>query len=209
MTNSLKHQPANSSEIKINTDKYYTDSDELVDLLHGLTDKNESIRESSFKTLESISVEQPQSLFKHWEFLTDLLKSANTYHKYEALHLIANLTAADPDNRFNAIFDEFFNLIFDKSIVIVNHLLIVAPQIAKNKPDLRRKILKILLEFNTTPTLAKHKELSKAYVIQALEQFRQLGYRDKTITDFVKNGLNSSSPKTKQAAQQFLNNILE
>ncbi len=183
------------------------DADSLDSVVQNLRSKVDNIRYNSYTILEKISETSPEKLYDHWEFFIEQLRSTNTFYKYQAIHLMANLTKIDTGKKFDAISDEYFNQIHDKSIVTVNHLILASGRIIKYKPSFRRQILDMLLNTDTIRPNAKHKELTKAYVIEALmECYSEL--EDKSIViDFVRNRLNSDSPKTRKAAKAFLESL--
>jgi len=68
-------------------------------LLQNILSKDDKIRYPSFQALLLISEKNPELLYQKWDFIADLLKSKNSYHKYIAIYLIASLTPADTQNK--------------------------------------------------------------------------------------------------------------
>ena len=117
------------------------------------------------------------------------------------MRILANLTQADRDNRFETLFDRYYALLND-SVIVAGHLAADSGTIAKAKPELQNKITQRLL--NIDKTMQKHKGLVKAYAIDGLNEYYNEAENKKTILQFVREQLTSSSPKTRTKAKQFL-----
>jgi len=107
----------------------------LAGLLEGILVKTETIRFNSFKALLLICEEHPERLYPKWESVEDLLSSKNTYHKYIAIYLIANLTRVDTEGKFEKIFELFYGLLDDKSIIPASHVAGNSGRIVRAKPS--------------------------------------------------------------------------
>jgi hypothetical protein len=176
-------------------------------LLDNLWSKNETIRYNSHKVLVFISKEQPEILYSDWDYLVKFLDSDNTYHKLSAVHLLANLTKVDKDNKFEKIFDKYYSLLDDKSFITAAYVSAASGKIAKAKPKLQTKITNRLLNIDKTHHPQERIDLAKASVIEAFEEYFDQSRSKKRIVDFVKKQLNCQSPKTKKAAKEFLKSI--
>jgi len=194
-------------DIKAVAKKALKDDKLLAELLGNLRSKNETIRYNSHKVLFFITEEQPQSLYSHWDYLVEFLDSDNTYHKLSAVHLLANLTRIDNKNKFEKIFERFYGLLDDKSFITAAYVCSASGIIAKAKPKLQTKITNRLLSIDKTGHQQERKDLVKAAVIEAFEQYYKQAKNKKRIVDFVRKQLNCQSPKTRKAAKEFLNQI--
>ena len=65
----------------------------ITPLLNGLVLKRDLTRECSFRVIKVISLQKPSVLSSHCLFLVNMLNSANSHHKNNVVHLIANLIA--------------------------------------------------------------------------------------------------------------------
>ena len=178
------------------------DREALKLLLAGVVSKDDAYRYNCFKVLLQISESQPLVLYPEWDYFVALLGSSNAYHRSIAVQILANLTAADVQHRFEAIFDRYFDLLDDEKIIVTRSLVYNAGTIARAKPSLRARIVERLLGIDETHH--KHKDLIKADAIHSFEVFFE-DYPDKErILKFVEQQLECSSPKTRKAAQAFL-----
>jgi hypothetical protein len=176
----------------------------LAELLDNLRTKNEMIRYNSHKVLFSISEQQPKVLYPKWDFFTDLLDSDNTYHKLSSIQLLANLTKADTNGKFEKTFNKFYNLLDDTSFITAAYVAAASGKIAKAKPKLQTKITNRLLNIDKTHHDPERKDLVKGSAIESFKEYFEDARNKKKIIDFVKKQLKSKSPKSKKIAKEFL-----
>ena len=176
----------------------------VSELLEGVLSKKETIRFNSFKVLLHMSEEHPKILYAHWNFFADLLGSPNTYFKYIAIHIIANLTEVDIKGKFQKIFDQFYSLLDDKSVIPASHVAATSAKIAQTKPGLQNKITKKLLTIEQTHHRPERKDLIAGYAIEAFFGYFEGAMNKKKILQFVKRQLDGRSPTTRKKAKEFL-----
>ena len=126
----------------------------------------------------------------------------NSFHKYIAIWIIANLTKADPKNKFEKLFDDYYGLLGAKSVIPAAHVAAKSGKIALAKPELQADITSRLL--NIDSTVQKHKDLVKASAIEAFDVYFEQSRDQSKIIEFVKAQLNCESPKTRKMAKEFL-----
>jgi len=184
--------------------KVLKDYNLLSEVLKSVRAKEDSIRYPNAIALEILSEKHPEIIYPEWDFLLDLLKSKNAYHKSIAISTIANLTFIDDKKKFNTIFKKFFDLIDDKSVVVARKLAIYSGRIAKAKPSLRTKITEILLQIDKTKHNTNRKDLIKGDIIESFsEYFKDIKVKN-DVLEFVKTQLDSTSPSTIKKAKNFL-----
>lgn len=176
----------------------------LSKVLKGVMAKEDSVRYPNAIALEILSKENPNIIYPEWNFFVDLIKSKNVYHKSIAISTISNLTAVDEKNKFEEIFEEFFKLIDDKSVIVSRKLAICAGRIATAKLSLKSKITAVLLSINDTQHSPSRKDLIKGDIIESFSEYFKDIKDKKTIIEFVKKQLDSSSPSTMKKAKEFL-----
>ena len=181
--------------------KALKDDNLLFELVENLKSREETIRYNSFKVLLHITEVKPEVLYSSWDFLEDMLESKNTYWRSSAARLIANLTIADKKNRFEKIFDKYYDLLND-SVILAAGITANSGRIAKAKPKLQSKITDKLL--NIDKTNQKHKDLVKAGAIESFDEYFEEAKNKGKIIEFVKKQLYCESPKTRKKAEDFL-----
>jgi hypothetical protein len=170
------------------------DEKALKELLNGVLSKKDAVRYGSFKALNVLSETHPERLYSKWDFFADMLCNANTPPKYIAICIIANLTKADPQNKFEKIFDTYYGLLGDKSVIPPAHVALNSGKIALAKPHLQAEITNRLL--NIDNVVQRHKDLVKASAIETFDAYFEQSKDQQRISEFVKAQLNCESPKT-------------
>ncbi len=201
MLNDLLNKDINP---KIFAEKLIKKSDLITEYLDGLNSKNETYRYNCFKVLDIISEEKPELLYPKWDFFEDHLRSNNNYHKIAAVIIIANLTVVDKDKRFENFFDEFYSNLKSEKTITPIYVLKYSGKIVKFKPHLEERITSILVNIEKIYN-GKQIELLKSAVIESFFKYFDNVKNKDEIINFVKNQLNSESPKTRKIANKFLN----
>jgi hypothetical protein len=173
----------------------------IPELLESLKSKDDTERYGSFEVLLRLSEERPETLYPHWDFLAKMLDAENAYWKLIAVRLIANLTRADSESKFEGLFDKYYNLLND-SVIIAGHITANSGKIARAKPKLQAEITDRLL--NIDKTTQKHKDLIKAGAIESFGEYFAESKDKERIIAFVRQQLDSESPKTRKIAKEFL-----
>lgn len=184
-----------------------SDPDIFNTAIQNLLVKNYTIRFNNFDAFLLVSENHPELVYPHWDFFEKLLLSKATFQQYIGIHIIANLTQHDPEKKFEKIEEQFLELVKDKSIVTVNHVIRALAKIINNKPDLREKLIDFLFTVEKLRQDAKHKDLTLAYVIEAFQETYKFGIKKEEILGFVLAQRESSSPKTRKAVQSFLDSL--
>jgi hypothetical protein len=175
----------------------------LAELLDGILAKKDFIRFNSFKVLLFISEKHPEILYPKWDFFADLLDSDNSYQQYIAIYLIANLARADASDRLEGLFERLYGILGGEGTITAAHLARNSGKIAQAKPKLRARITEKLLNIDRTHR-GKQKELIKGHAIEALGEYFKEAENQPEILAFVRQQLQSQSPKTKKLAREFL-----
>jgi hypothetical protein len=174
----------------------------LQELLDGVLSKKDVVRQNSFQALNFLSENHPERLYGEWDFFANLICRGNSFHKYIAIYIIANLTKADAKNKFEKLFDVYYGLLGDNSVIPAAHVAVNSGKIALAKPGLQAEITNRLLDIDNT--VQRHKDLVKASAIEAFEAYFKQSENKARIIEFVKAQLNCGSPKTRKKAKEFL-----
>jgi hypothetical protein len=180
------------------------DGKALKMLLDGVVSKDDTYRYNCFRVLVQISDDHPLVLYPEWDYFVGLLGSSNSYHRSIALQIIANLTRADGENRFDGIFDQYFSLLNDEKVVPARYLAQSAGRIVRAKPHLQAGITERLLGIDGTHHTQDRKDLISADIIGSFEEFFEDSHDKEEILAFVERQLECSSPKARKAAKVFL-----
>jgi hypothetical protein len=178
------------------------DEEVLQEALDGVLSKKDVVRQNSFQTLNFLSEKHPNRIYDRWDFFANLIREGNSFHKYIAIWIIANLTKADPENKFEKLFDDYYGLLGDKSVIPAGHVAAKSGIIASAKPELQAEITNRLLDIDNT--VKKHKDLVKSGAIESFSAYFEESKDQERIMEFVKAQLNCESPKTRKIAKEFL-----
>lgn len=176
----------------------------LSEVLQRIRSKDDRVRYTSFKALMFVIDERPALLYGEWGRFVDLLHSDNAYHRYIAIYVLAGLTEADVENRFERILPEYLALLNDESVMVAAHAAGNAARIVQAKPELEPYITAKMLAVGETHQPASRRELIKGYVIESFIEYYPHAQQREKILEFAQKQLKSRSPRTRKMAKRFL-----
>ena len=118
--------------------------------------------------------------------------------------IISNLAKVDTKDKFDRIFDKFYNLLNDKSMITAANLVGHSGMIAKTKPKLQNKITNRLLNIDKTHHSPECKNIIKGKAILSFNEYFDEAKDKKKIIEFVKRELKNTRPATRKKAEKFL-----
>lgn len=176
----------------------------LAGLLNDILSTREKVRYRSFQALLHMSETEPKALYPTWDFFVGLLTGDHPSRKYIAIHILARLTAVDRGRRFEKIFDEFYSLLEDPSVIPAAHVAGHSGMIALAKPHLQTRITNALLSIEETRHPPHRKELVKAYAMRSFGEYIARVKRRRPILEFARRQTKSESPSARKVARQIL-----
>ncbi len=181
----------------------------LNELLDGISPKNKNhdLRFACHKSLMVLIELNAKILYKYWDFFTELLKSKNAFHILNAVYILTSLISVDKEHRFEEIYDSYFAQLYNPKVSVAAHVARNAALIVKYNPDLESSVTQKLLDYQFVADNYKNGELVKAYIIEAFSEYYSYSENKDNIIQFVKYQLNSSSPKTKKLAKNFIKSL--
>ena len=180
----------------------------ISELIDGVSSNKASIRYGCAKVLMDLSEEEPEKLYSHMDFFITLLDSKFRILTWNAIVIIANLAKVDTENKFDSIFEKYYQLIENEYMVTVANVVGNSGKIALAKPYLTEKITTELLkvqDISTTPHLSEEcKRVIAQHTIKSFNLFYpQIEQKDKVIR-FVKKHVNSSRKTLQKESEKFL-----
>lgn len=175
----------------------------LKESINGLYADSDKIRLKHFKTILPVIDDDPSLLYPFWDDLVSLLGKEEVSSKYYAILLIAKVITEDNQNKFDELFDSFFELLEYESPVISLNAAAVSGKIANAKPHLEQKITDRLFKASISGK-ARHTDLLNGYIIQAFADYFDIASDKDKIVEFVENQLTATSPKARKLAKLFL-----
>jgi hypothetical protein len=205
MTRSASHRPADAKSFRRSAGTASA-NDKIDAWLDAISPANTNTarREQAFRQLMLQARRTPQPLFQRWAVLTRLLRAEKAFTLYPVIHLVAALVPADMEGRFERVFSAYFSLLDNQAISVAAHVAQLAGGIATARPDLQRRIERILLATERSHFDPERRGLIGAYALESLDAFFETSTQKKAILDFARRLLESPSPKARKAARTFL-----
>jgi len=177
-------------------------------VINGMTSSKATIRYGCGKVLMRLSETHPETVYPHMNFFVSLLDSKYRILKWQAIHILAQLTMVDTKKKFDEIFDTYYGLMHDEYMVTVANVVGHSGMIACAKPYLIPRITKELLSvenLKTTPHLTTEcKRVISEHAITSFDMFfPQIPTKD-TVLSFVKKQTKSPRKSLQKQAQKFL-----
>ena len=176
----------------------------LPEILNGISSENPRVRFKSAKILRIVSEQNPEMLYSKMDSFIRLLDSENNILKWNAMDIIANLTLVDSENKFDEIFEKYYGLLSDESMVTAGHVADNSGKIAKAKPYLQNKITTELLKIESIPRGQECKNILLGKVILSFGQYIDQVKNKEKIISLAKRQLNNTRNATKKKAEKFL-----
>ena len=186
--------------------------DNIERLIEGIIAPKGSIRFGYDKVLRLISEKQPELVYPYFEVFRKLSLCDNSFLKWGAILTIANLTAADSDKKFDAMFDEYYAPIKGPVMVTAANIIGGSVKIINAKPYLIDKIINEILkvekakyELHDEPS-PECRNVAIGHAIDTFDAiFSQVKDKDSVIK-FVKRQLKNTRQAVVKKAQKFLKN---
>ncbi len=180
------------------------DKDILNEIVKGVSSDKAKTRYGCAKVLKILSETNPKVLYPKWDSLVDMLGYDNTFLRANAVNVIANLTKVDSKNRFEKLFNQYYKLMNDKSMITTVSLVGKSGAIALAKPGLETKITNKLLSIDKTHHSSECKNVIKGDAIKAFDEYYEESSNKKKILEFVRSELKNTRPSTSKKAEKFL-----
>jgi hypothetical protein len=176
----------------------------LSGVMTGITSDKPQVKYKSGKILMMLSEENPKILYSKWDHFVDLLGSENTFMKSIGIKILSNLTRVDVKNRFDRIFDKFYGLLNDKSMITAANVVDHSGTIARAKPKLQNKITNKLFGIDNTHHSPECRNIIKGKAILSFGEYFEEAKNKKKIVEFVKRELKNTRSATRKKAEKFL-----
>jgi hypothetical protein len=182
----------------------------LDDLFETIENTKSSIKFSCTKTIRLVSEKSPETVYPYFDQIVRLLQSENSFIRWDAVSILANLTRVDRFLKFDQIYDDYFDLIKGPQMITAANVIGNAWKIILAKPlresDITRKMLKatgrVYLHkgepsFECTSILCGH-------VIDCFDKYFETSNMKQEILSFVIEQLESPRKSVLMKAEKFL-----
>jgi len=193
-----------------------TDKDEIADrvisnpelipeIIEGLSDKKARTKYGCAKVLRLLSEKKPEVLYPRFDFFVGLLDSDNTFLKWDAIHVLGNLAAADSEGKFEKILDRYLAPIPGPVLITAANVIGGAAKIALAKPALTEKITGELLKVEKARYQTDEcRNVALGQTIDSFDRFfAQIEDREPVIA-LAQRQLKNTRNSTRKRAEKFL-----
>lgn len=182
------------------------DHPELLDCIFaGLDNEMASIKYGCDKILRIISEKEPKLLYPKIDYFIEQIDSENSFLKWGAIHIIAYLAFVDSKNKFEKIFDKYFEPIPGPVLITAANTIKLASVVAIAKPKLTAKITTELLKVEKAQyQTSECHNIALGHMIKAFGLFFPQIKNKKPVIKLIKQQLNNPRNATKKKAEDFL-----
>ncbi len=180
----------------------------VPELIDGTSSSKPAVRYGCGSVLMNLSEKYPDKLYPYMDRFTALLDSKHRILTWNAMAIIANLTGADVDNKFDAIFDKYYSYLGNDYMVTVANVVGNSAKIVSNKPYLADRITGELLtveDLKVTPHLTEECKLVIAeHAIQTFSTLINYTQNKESLIAFAQKHQNSPRTSLREEAQSFI-----
>lgn len=182
----------------------------LTALLEIVRSERSAVRYGCTKVLRILSEQQPDIIYPYFDNVASWLQDSNSFVKWDAILILANLAAVDTLNRFDGIYEEYFGLIRNSKMVTAANVAGNAWKIVQAVPAWESDITQRLLEVPQIVYL-HHGEPSPecnrvmcGHVLDCFNHYFDLSHNQEAMLRFAHTQLNSPRKSVAKKAAQFL-----
>jgi hypothetical protein len=177
----------------------------LSEVFAGLSSDEARVKYGCVKVLRIISEKRPQILYPGFDFLTNLLDSANTFLRWGTIHILANLATVDSENRFERVFDRYFAPIPGPVLITAANVVGGAARIALARPELTARITNELLKVDEAKyQTTECRNIALGHAIKSFDRFfNQIEDKEPVIL-LIRKQLQNTRNGTRKKAEKFI-----
>jgi len=157
------------------------------------------------KELVSLSESQPEVLYPVFDAIAEHLEAGNKIIQWTAFQIIANLAAADHDDRIEGTLDRYLAPIQGPVMITAGHAIRGAARIAATHKQLTAKVVRAILGVEAATYATKEcRNIAIGHAISVLGSMDSEVKRSAEVTAFVKRQTVNPRPATRKKAEHFL-----
>ena len=176
----------------------------LPKILEDVGSREADVKFPSAMALVIVSEKSPEMLYPKFGFFVELLDSKNKIIKWSAMSVIANLTRVDKRKAFEGIFERYYDLLKDESMVTAANLVGNSARIALAKPHLTDRITEKLLSVEAIPRGEECRSIIMGAAILAFDEYYDQIRNKEAVLSFARGRLSSKRSATRKKAEDFL-----
>lgn len=179
---------------------------ELIEaLLEGLGSETARVKYGSSRVLRLVSERAPEVLYPRFDFFVGLLDCDSTFLRWDAARIVANLAAADREDKFEKVFEKYFAPVSGRQMIGAANTIRWAAKIALAKPHLADRIVHEILKVRRANYQTEEcRNVAIGHAIQSLGQFFAHIKNKRKVREFVESQLANPRNATRGKAERFL-----
>lgn len=169
-----------------------------------------SIKYVCTKIIRMVSEQKPELIYPYFEDISKWLHHKNSFIKWDGILILANLSAVDHEDKFGAIYQDYFALIQDPQMITAANVIGNAWKIVLAKPELESYITGRLLEVPKIIYMNKGEPSPECncivcgQVLECFEYYFDFSGNQAAMIDFAEEQLGSSRSAVAKKAEEFL-----
>ena len=198
------------ADIRLLVDQLIKNRRQIPELVEALQTEKSAKKYAYEKILRFVSERRPDLIYPHFDVFAGLLGSENNFLKWGAIMTVANLTAADTEKKFEAVFRKYFDPISGPIMITASNIIGSSVAVVRAKPALADAITKEILKAEKAKYWLKGSlspECRNVAIGQAIDSLDQLYCQIENkarVTAFVKRQLKNTRKPVARRAGQFL-----
>ena len=198
------------ADIRLLADQLIKNRRQIPELVEALQTEKSAKKYAYEKILRFVSERRPDLIYPHFDVFAGLLGSENNFLKWGAIMTVANLTAADTEKKFEAVFRKYFDPISGPTMITASNIIGSSVAVVRAKPALADAITKEILKVEKAKYWLKGSlspECRNVAIGQAIDSLDQLYCQIENkarVTAFVKRQLKNTRKPVARRAGQFL-----
>lgn len=171
-----------------------------------------SIKYVCTKIIRMVGEQKPELIYPYFEDIVKWLHHKNSFIKWDGILTLSNLSAVDYEDKFGAIYQDYFALIQDPQMITAANVIGNAWKIVLAKPELETYITRRLLEVPKIIYRNKGEPSPECNcvvcgnVLESFEHYFDYSGNQAEMINFAEGQLSSSRKAVVKKAEEFLKN---
>jgi hypothetical protein len=183
----------------------WTEKDRVAVYWAGLDAPAARVKFGCLKDLRRLSEESPELLYPDFDKLVRLLDHPNSIFRWNAAHILANLSRVDSARKLAPLLGKFLNPIRGPQMIGAANVIQAAAVIAGHQPRLADQLAAGILTVGGAQYETEVcRNVAIGHAIQALGRFFTSIPSRRQVISFVRRQLDNPRPATRHKAEKFL-----
>ena len=168
------------------------------------------IKYTCSKIIRMVSEQKPELVYPYFENVALWLRHPNSFIKWDGILALSNLAAVDREDKFGAIYEDYFGLIRDPQMITASNVIGNAWKIVFARPEWENDITARLLEVPGITYLYKGEaspECSRivcGHVLECFEHYFERSASQAAMIRFAEGQRGNSRKAVAKNAEKFL-----